>query len=223
MRQYNILLADDHAVLRSGLKLLLSLEPQYLVVGECSSHSELLSFPLLRENQIDLVTLDLDMPLGTGQQTIRLIVGKYPRTKVVVLTMHDDPSYARMAIQAGASAFIVKSAADSELLSAMQTVLRGGVFSSLPLVFNGGSIEADPTSELQATSATSPIELLSDREKQVLGQLAYGYTNQQIADQFEISIKSVESYRARLMSKLRLKDRVDLVKFAIANGLLQRD
>ena len=213
-RVTTILIADDHALVRTGLRLLLETQADMRVVGECGTHQEVLASLASRTEGVDIVTLDLSMPGGTPAALIEDIVRQSPRTRVVVLTMHNDPAYARLAIAAGASAFIVKSAADTELISAIRTVTSGGMHSSVSL---------GHTSPPRAAGVGRPAgDSLSEREREVLLWLARGLTNKQIADKLFLSVKTVESYRARLMTKLGLHDRADLTRYALDTGLLEQ-
>lgn len=210
----SLLIADDHAVMRAGLRLLLASQKDMRVAGECGTHGEVLEFLRQREKPVDIVTLDLTMPGGSPTALIEDIVRHYPETRVVVLTMHDDPSYARMAFAAGAGGFVVKSAADSELIDAIRTVARGGT--------HGGKV-VPATAGKKRTTATPghpAIDTLSQREREVLVLIARGHSNQQVADKLFLSVKTVESYRSRLMTKLGLKDRSELTRLALETGLL---
>lgn len=214
----SVLIADDHTLVRAGLRLLLSSHADIHVVGECGTHRDLLDALAKRREPIDVVTLDLTMPGGPPAALIQDIVRHHPSTRIVVLTMHEDPGYARMAIAAGASAYIVKSAADTELVAAIRTVARGGMHSSISTV----------TPEHRKAAATRvggqpAVDALSEREREVLVFIARGHTNQQIADKLFLSVKTVESYRSRLMTKLGLRDRAELTRFATETGLLDKD
>lgn len=209
----SLLIADDHAVMRAGLRLLLASQKDMCVVGECGTHGEVLQALLASPRPIDIVTLDLTMPGGSPALIIEEIVRRHPGTRVVVLTMHDDPSYARMAFAAGASGFVVKSAADTELIDAIRTVSRGGIH-------GGGLVAAGGQQHTTATPGHPAIDALSQREREVLVLVARGHSNQQIADKLFLSVKTVESYRSRLMTKLGLKDRSELTRLALSSGLL---
>lgn len=213
----SVIIADDHAMVRAGLRLLLSSHADIHVIGECGTHQELLNALANQHEPINVVTLDLTMPGGSPYALIEYIVRNHPRTRVVVLTMHEDPGYARMAIAAGASGYIVKSAADTELLMAIRTVARGGMHSSVSTLTPGHGKVAS----IQA-GVRPAIDALSERERQVLVFVAQGHTNQQIADKLFLSVKTVESYRARLMTKLGLNDRAELTKFVMETGLLDQ-
>lgn len=209
----SVLIADDHAVMRAGLRLLITSRQDLHVVAECGTHGEVREFLEASPQPVDIVTLDLSMPGGSPMSLIAEIVRKYPQTRVVVLTMHDDPSYARMAIAAGASGFVVKSAADTELIEAIRTVARGGT--------HGLAVTAVGATKLSTAAPGHPaIDALSDREREVLVLIARGHSNQQIADKLFLSVKTVESYRSRLMTKLGLRDRSELTRLALESGLL---
>jgi two-component system response regulator NreC len=210
----SVLIADDHAVVRAGLRLLLTSQRDIRVAGECGTHGEVLAFLHKAPRAVDIVTLDLTMPGGSPAVLIEDIIRHYPHTRVVVLTMHDDPSYARMAMTTGASGFVVKSAADTEILDAIRTVARGGTHGGIATAAAGR----------QPHTTVSPghpaIDALSQREREVLVLIARGHSNQQIADKLFLSVKTVESYRSRLMTKLGLKDRSELTRLALETGLL---
>lgn len=210
----SLLIADDHAVMRAGLRLLLSSQKDMRVVGECGTHRDVLEVLRTSPRPIDIVTLDLTMPGGSPGAIIEDIVRHHPRTRVVVLTMHDDPSYARMAFAAGASGFVVKSAADTELIDAIRTVSLGGIY---------GDTSATAAGRKQHTTGRPghpAIDALSPREREVLVLIARGHSNQQIAEKLFLSVKTVESYRSRLMAKLGLKDRSEVTRLALETGLL---
>ena len=217
MSKIRIFVADDHAVLRSGLRLLMETQEDMEVVGEAGDFAKILSdLPTL---QPDVITLDLSMPGGLGLGAIEKVRALAPTCRVIVLTMHDDPAFLRTALAMGASGYVVKSAADTELLSAIRAVYQGRTFvdarsSSTPL---GGSFQTSGEIPREAL-----IDKLSTREREVLGLIAQGHTNQAVADQLEVSVKTIESYRSRLMDKLGLKSRADLTRFAIEHGLLNR-
>jgi len=213
-----ILLADDHAVLRSGLRLLLTSTGEYEVVGEASSGTETLT--LAEQLQPDLILLDLSMPALSGLDALPTLRKIAPSSRVLILTMHDDPQYLRQALKHGASGYVLKKAADSELLSAMRAVLRGEVYvhPSMTRVLLEDMLPASRSAESEDTWST-----LSEREQEVLRMVALGYTSAEIADQLGLSAKTVETYRARGMEKLGLRTRAALVKFALQEELILRE
>lgn len=225
-----VLIADDHAVMRSGLKLLLSSQPGIEVIAECGRHEEVIETLQRLRGEVNLVTLDLSMPGGTPAAMISHIARNYPQTRVVVLTMHDDPAHARLALAAGASGYVVKTAADTELLEAIRRVMRGEIYSGIAITGGPAGIgdksvppQPDPQGLAKQYTGTPLIDQLSDREREVFVLVAHGHTNQQIADRLFLSVKTIESYRARLMAKLGLKDRSELTRFALECGLLDGD
>jgi two-component system response regulator NreC len=214
MSKIRVLVADDHAVLRAGLKLLINTQPDLEVVGEASDHRQALQQALALKP--DVLSLDMSMPAGNAIQVIQTLARECPQVRVLVLTMHDDPAYFRMALASGAVGYVCKKAADSELLTAIRQVARGKVYTQLELSSDGLSRK----SPAGAGAARSPLEELSERELEVLQFLAQGFTNQAIADHLVLSVKTVESYRARLMSKLQMRSRAELTQFALESGLL---
>lgn len=215
MQPIRVLVADDHPVVRTGLRLLINSQPDMQVVGEADSHADVLR--LVRQLHPDVVTLDLSMPGGSGTGVIENLTREIPATRVLVLTMHDDPAYFRVAMAAGATGYVVKNAADAEMLDAIRSVARGRVYTRIDLP---GAAPQDWTSGAARTRGEAPLASLSAREREVLLLLVQGHTNQAIADHMLLSVKTVESYRARLMTKLGLKNRAELTQLAIEVGLL---
>lgn len=209
-----ILLADDHAVLRAGLRLLLNSQEGLEVVGEASTGVETLS--LARELQPDLILLDLSMPSMDGLEALPTLRRLAPKSRILILTMHDDPQYLRRALSSGAAGYVLKRAADVELLSAVWAVLRGEVYVH-------SSMTRSLLDDILATKEPETPDLwetLSEREQEVLCQVALGYTSAEIAQRLNLSVKTVETYRARGMEKLGLRNRASLVRFALGKGLI---
>ncbi|MBI3169709.1 MAG: response regulator transcription factor [Chloroflexi bacterium] len=211
-----VLLADDHAVLRSGLRLLLTSQNEFEVVGEASSGIETLS--LAEELQPDLILLDLSMPALGGLDALPALRKLVPSTRILILTMHDDPQYLRQALKHGASGYVLKKAVDAELLSAMRSVLRGEVYVHPSMT---RILLEDMLPERQSTNKNDSWGSLSDREQAVLKMVALGHTSTEIAEQLSLSAKTVETYRARGMEKLGLRTRASLVKFVLHEGLMR--
>jgi DNA-binding NarL/FixJ family response regulator len=214
MQPIRVFVADDHAVLRSGLRLLIDSQNDMKVVGEAGDFPQI--FAQLRQVAADVVTLDLTMPGGLGLRAIEKIREIAPRARVIVLTMHDDPAYLRTALAMGTSGYVVKSAADTELISAIRAVYDGRVF----IDARSSTATEGLADRRLPTSSGDLLAILSTREREVLRFIAEGHTNQAVADRLEVSVKSIESYRSRLMTKLGLKSRADLTRFAIENRLL---
>jgi two-component system response regulator NreC len=211
MTKTRILLADDHSVLRSGLKMLLNAQDDLSVVGEATNGQEALS--ATRDLAPDLLILDITMPKTDGLQVLRQVKRAHPNVRVLVLTMHEEEGYLRRALGAGAAGYCPKSAADAELISAIRAVMRGNVY----IHPSHAKILIDKMLPSAHASPASSAEL-SERERAVLKLVALGHTNQDIANQLSLSVKTVESYRARGMEKLGLTSRAALVRYAIQEG-----
>lgn len=207
MSKIRVFIADDHAILRAGLRLLIEHQADMRVVGEAGTLAETLK--LARTLEVDVLTLDLAMPDVAGMSGIHRVRSSLPKVRILVLTMHDDPAYLQAALGAGAGGYLVKKAADAELLGAIRAVHQGRTF-----------VDVESASKASTEQAGPGIEALSPRERLVIEQVAQGMTNQQIADKLDVSVKTIESYRARLMKKLGLKSRADIYQFAMLSGLL---
>lgn len=216
MAKIRVLLADDHALLRAGLRLLINTQPDMEVVAETGDHEAALR--ATRELQPDVLSLDVSMPEGTCANVIETITREVPGTRVLVLTMHDDAAYFRVVMAAGAFGYVVKKAADVELIDAIRCVARGQVYTQITPATDQPDVRT-----AMSESAESPLETLSKREREVLQLVALGHTNQAVAQQLSLSVKTIESYRARVMAKLGLHNRAQLTQFAIEIGLLQSE
>ena len=214
-----ILLADDHAVLRAGLRVLLNSEPDITVVGEAGDGAETLS--VIAQCQPDIVVLDLMMPNVKGLDIIEQITKTYPQTRVLVLTMHADTQYIRHVVKAGGAGYVLKSSADTELIKAIRIVASGSSYltpeATQVLMSDYREQEEQPV----PAAKESGLGLLSDREHEVLVMTALGYSSREIGELLFISPKSVDTYRQRLMEKLHLENRAELVQYALKNGLLE--
>ena len=213
MEKIKILIADDHAVLRAGLKLLLNSESDMEVLGEASNGLE--AVRKAEELKPDILLLDISMPGLNGQVVAKTLKKQNPEIKILVVSMHEDESYLREMLQAGVDGYIPKKAADVELLAAIRNTYRGEHF-----------IHSSMTSELYPqfkpqTDADDAVKGLSHREREVLYLLALGHTNQEIAERLLLSVKTVETYKARLKDKLNIHGRSELVRFAMNNGILE--
>ncbi|MFQ6057409.1 MAG: response regulator [Anaerolineae bacterium] len=216
-RSIRVLVADDHAVLRAGLRLLLNAEPDMEVVGEAADGAEAVAQAVALKP--DVVLMDITMPGMSGLEATRRIKAARPEAKVLALTMHDDQGYLRSLLEAGGSGYVLKKSADEELLSAIRIVHQGGVYlhpSHTRILLEDMLQRGEPG----LLPTEDGYERLSPREREVLRLVALGYTNQQIADQLYVSIKTVETYRARVMKKLGLRGRAALVRYALRKGLL---
>jgi len=217
IKKIRLLLADDHTVLRAGLRMLLDATPDMEVVGEASDGAEAVERAL--QLKPDVVLMDITMGEMGGLAATRVIRERIRDTKVLVLTMHDDEEYLRQMLEAGATGYVLKRAADAELAVAIRAVHRGEVFlyPSFTRALLGDLVA--PARAKQSSQRDSS-ELLSEREKQILRLVALGHTNAQIARQLYLSVKTVETYRARIMEKLHIKGRAALVRYALHKGLL---
>jgi two-component system response regulator NreC len=209
-----VLIVDDHAVVRSGLRRVLEAEGDIEVVGEAGDMRTAVFET--RGQKPDVVLMDLVMPGGSGIEATVLVLKEAPDAKVLVLSMQDDPRYVREAFEAGASGYVLKEAADAEVVEAIREVAGGGRYVHPAL--GARLVEAD--AEERARADADP---LSDREREVLRLLALGHTNQEIAKMLYLSVRTVETHRAHIMQKLRLTTRAELVRYAIDTGLLEED
>jgi two-component system response regulator NreC len=207
-----VLIVDDHALVRSGLRLLLDAEEDINVEDEGGSADD--AVRLARLHKPDVVLLDVSMPGRSGLDAAPEILEAAPKSRILVLSMQDDPSYVREAFASGASGYLLKEAADSELVAAVREVAGGKRYVHPPL----GARLAAAEAEAEAKAAADP---LSDREREVLRLLALGHTNQEIAKMLYISVRTAETHRAHIMQKLRLSTRAELVRYALQQGLLE--
>ena len=203
---------DDHAVVRSGLRLLIDAEQGLETVAEAGSARDAIFE--VRKHQPDVVLMDVVLPDRTGIEATPDVLKESPETKVLVLSMEDDPSYVRKAFAAGASGYVLKEAADTELVAALRQVASGERYVHPAL----GARIAIAEAEASARAGADP---LSEREREVLRLLALGHTNQEIAKMLFISVRTAETHRAHIMRKLRLSTRAELVRYALSEGLLE--
>lgn len=217
MAETSILIVDDHAVLRTGIRLMLQSQPDFRIVGEAVDGEAAIS--LARKLKPDVILLDLSMPRLSGHKALPALRRASPQSKILVLTMHDDKTYLQAAFKGGARGYIVKKAADIELISAIRSVSRGEIYLH-PSMMGDALDDLLPQDQTAQTEEKGQWENLSIREREVLQFVALGYTNAEIAEKIFLSIKTVETYRARGMEKLNLRTRAALVKFALTHGLL---
>jgi two-component system, NarL family, response regulator NreC len=209
-----VLIADDHAVVRAGLRMLIRSEADMELVGEATGGYE--TIQLVEQCQPDVLLIDLSMPDLDGIAATRKVHARVPDMRILFLTIHEDEALLRAALKAGASGYILKGAAETELVAAIRTVLRGDLYvdpSMLrKLLPEGGNRQAARTHE------EAP---LTPREAEVLRLIVQGYTNRQIGEELSISVRTAESHRANLSEKLGLHSRVELVRYARDNGLIE--
>ncbi|HML31999.1 response regulator transcription factor [Sporomusa sphaeroides] len=215
MTHTNVIIVDDHALMRSGLKLILANQDDIHVVGEADNGVEALQ--LIESTQPDIVLLDISMPGMNGLECLQTIRGKFPTIKVILLTMHEDMQYLRQGLANGAMGYVLKKSADDVLYQAIRTVCSGSMF----LPASTGKIITSGSDARQGQKNVGFDKPLSEKEKKVLGLIAMGYTNAEIAEQLIISVKTVETYKYRIMEKLQTRKRSELVKYAVQNGLTE--
>jgi len=209
-----ILIADDHGLVRRGLRLILDAKPDLEVVAEAGDGAEAVKLALTAD--IDLAILDISMPRMTGLQATRELRRRRPDLRVLVLSMHESEHYLYEALKAGASGYVVKRVADRDLVEACRATMRGEPF------LYPGAVTALITAYLQAVrNGEEPRNLLTPRETEVIKLVAESYTNRQIADALTISEKTVDRHRTNILEKLGMRDRVELTRYAIRNGLIE--
>jgi two-component system response regulator NreC len=207
-----VLIVDDHAVVRAGLKLLVDGQDDLEAVGEAGTARDAIFEA--RSLKPDIVLLDVVMPDQNGIEIVPQLLKENPESRVLVLSMQDEPRYVREAFEAGASGYVLKEAADSELVAAIREIAGGGRYVHPEL---GARLVAAETEERKRAED----DPLSEREREVLRLLALGHTNQEIAKQLYISVRTAETHRAHIMQKLRLQSRAELVRYALDQGLLE--
>ena len=212
MSATRVLIVDDHAIVRSGLKLVLEADEGIEPVGEAGNARDAIFEA--RSLKPDVILLDVVMPDRSGLEIIPQLLQENPGTKVLVLSMQDDPRYVREAFDAGANGYVLKEAADSEVVAAVREVAGGGRYVDPEL---GARLVAAESAERRRAEE----DPLSEREGEVLRLLALGHTNQEIAKQLFISVRTAETHRAHIMQKLRLSSRAELVRYALERGLLE--
>jgi len=210
-RKTRILLADDHAVVRQGFKMLLGAQPDMEIVGEASNGREAVeSAETLRP---DIVVMDVAMPELNGIEATRRLAASAPHTRVIALSMHKDSVYVREILRAGARGYLLKDSGAEDLVSAIRAVAKGESYLS-PAVSNA-------VLDDYRRHVTNPIDLLTSREREVLQMLAEGKTNKEIAGVLNLSVYTVDAHRGRIMEKLNLHSINDLVRFAVRNGIIE--
>lgn len=211
-----LMLADHHTILRSGLRRLMAAQPDMEIVAEAADAKEAISAVV--EYSPDVAVIGLDMPQGGGIWAISETRRRLLPTQMLVLTRHDDLAYLRASLAAGAAGYLVKSATDTDLLKAIRTISQGRTYVDVSV----SEYSREVVTPVFTADNGSTLEVLSDREKQVLRLVALGYTHREIAEHVQLSIKTIETYRSRIAEKLKLRRRADLVRFALDTGLLER-
>lgn len=212
-----VLLVDDHTILRDGIRLLLSSQEDIEVVGEAGDGEE--AIVKARGLKPDVILMDISLPKVNGIEATKMIKAERPEAKILILTMHEDEEYVLPLLAAGASGYILKKTASSELISALRAVAEGNAFLH-PVVAK--TVLEKYRQGQPAPSAGGP-DGLTEREVEVLRLVAQGLSNREIADRLFISIKTVQAHRSNIMEKLNLHDRVELAKYALRKGLIKID
>jgi DNA-binding NarL/FixJ family response regulator len=215
MDKIKVLLVDDHAIMRDGIRALLGLHDDIEIIGEASEGQE--AIEKMRDLSPDVIVMDVAMPGMDGLEATRRIKKQLPKVKVIILTQYDNKEYILSAIKAGAAGYVPKRALGSELVSAIRAVYRGESF----LYPSAATVLIDDY-RLQAKT-TEPYDRLTPREREILKLIAEGHTTREIADTLFISLKTVIGHRAKIMEKLGLRNRTELFKFAVRKGLLTLD
>jgi two-component system response regulator NreC len=208
-RRVTLVLADDHAVVRTGLRLLLETEPGHEVLAEAATAEDALRF--VRAHRPSVLVLDLNMPGRPSLEVLPEIRAAAPETGVVVLTMQEDPAFAREALRSGALGYVLKEAADEELLQAVRLAAEGETYLNPRL---GARLAAEPP------APSGPPDDLTEREVEVLRLIALGHTNTEIAAQLYLSVRTIESHRAHIQQKIRRTSRAELVQYALEHGFV---
>jgi DNA-binding NarL/FixJ family response regulator len=215
MAKIRVLLADDHMVVRLGLSALIDAEPDMQVMGEANNGLE--AIELARQLRPDVIVMDISMPQMDGLEATRRVRAEMPDVHILILTVHAQERYLFPVLKAGAAGYVLKSTVDTELLDAIRTVAKGGAFlypSATRMLLE------DYLGQLRHGPEQDAYESLSGREREVLKFIALGHTAKEVAETLGLSAKTVETYRMRIMEKLNLNNRADLVKYALARGLL---
>ncbi len=215
MSKIKVMLVDDHEIVRAGLRMLLQAQPDIEIVGEVDQGGAALA--KAKELQPDIVLMDITLPDMDGIQVTRLLKHELPNISIIALTMHESDEYFFKMLQAGASGYVPKKAAPTDLVSAIRIVHEGHMF-LYPSVAK--ALVHDYLGRVESGDERESYDGLTEREQEVLKLIADGLTNQEIADRLTISVKTVERHRANIMSKLNMHSRTELVKYAIRKGLI---
>lgn len=218
MSKIRVLVADDHAIVRAGVRLLLESQSDMEVVGEAVDGRQ--AVEMVRELKPDLVLMDVAMPGMNGLEATQRIKESFPRVQVLALTMHEDERYFFQILQLGASGYVVKGASPADLLAAVRAVAQGQAY-LYPSVAK--QLLDDYLKRVEAGEEQDSYDGLSEREREVLRLIAEGKTSRSIADELVLSVNTVERHRANIMGKLSLHSRTDLIKYAIRKGLIAFD
>lgn len=211
-----VLVVDDHAIVRSGLSVLINAEQDMRVIAAAENGRE--AFEKAMNLRPHVILMDLSMPVENGLQATTRIKKELPEVEILILTMHDDKEYLFRVLQAGASGYVLKNAQEMDVMSAIRTVHRGEAY----LYPNAAkSLITEYLQRVQSGEQTEGYRILTDREQEILTLIAKGYSNKEIADLIYVSVKTVEAHKSKIMEKLELKTRHELVQYALKKGLLE--
>lgn len=217
MAKTRILIADDHAIVRDGVRALLAMADDTEVVGEASGGQEAIDLSVSLEP--DLILMDIAMPGLGGLEATLEIRRRVPRAKIIVLSQYGDPEYVRRFLKAGVSGYVLKNAAGADLVAAIRAVMRGGLVLDPEVARDA----LQDSSGAAAADGPDAYETLTDREKQVLKLVAEGHSNKEVAEALDISVKTAMSHREHVMEKLQLHNRTELIRFALRAGVIRAD
>ncbi|MHB2205548.1 response regulator transcription factor [Methylobacterium sp. CM6257] len=210
-----VVLADDHPIVLAGIRALLNADPEIELVGEATSGSDAL--PMICSSGPDVAVVDVSMPGLNGLELAERLAGECPQTRVLVLTVHEDAAYVQPLLKAGARGYLLKRSAADDLLRAVRAVAAGGVYLDPSIA---GHALMDPSAPARGTGLDEVGEALSPRETEVLRLIAQGFSNKEIARRIDVSVKSVETYKARAAEKLGLRTRAEIIRYGAAHGWL---
>ena len=210
-----VLIADDHAIIREGLRIMLGNQQDMIVVGIAANGRE--AIRLVDEHEPDVAVMDISMPELNGIEAIQQMLPRHPHMEIVVLSIHETKPYVYRALKAGAKGYLIKETAGLEVVDAVRTVHRGERYLSQHIA---DLLTKEPSHKLDSSVEANPLEALSLREREILQLVAEGKTSHEIAERLSISPKTVDTYRSRLMHKIRVQDMAGLVKFAIQHGVI---
>lgn len=216
MKKIRVLIADDHTIVREGIRMILSAQPDIEVVGEAANGQE--AIDLTRKLRPDVVVMDISMPGVSGINATKAIKAEMPEVNVLALTMHEDETYVFQLLKAGASGYVLKRGAASDLVNAVRAASKGEAF-LYPSVAK--AVVQDYLQRVEAGEERERWDGLTQREREILKLIAEGYTNREIAQKLYISVKTVQTHRAHILEKLGLHDRTELVRYAIRKGLIE--
>lgn len=211
---YNILLADDHVLIRHGIKNIIKMDEKLQVVGEVSNGKDLMEF--LEDSEVDMIILDISMPGIGGMEATGMVKSKYPWIKILMLTMHKNKQYFYNAMAAGADGYLMKDDSDQELLVAIAKVLSGKSYISPNMVDDF----ADDVISMYRTEKKSPFQELTKREKEILQLVVNGMTSRKMAEHLNLSQRTIDHHRSNLLRKFNKKNSIDLVNYAVRNGFV---